>query len=127
MDLIYSPWIWFFVVCIILFIVFIVVVELHSDKSDMHNWIWILFLFIIIFFAISIFLYLYFRSPVTVALPLIPPVISYTAPCAIPYTPIVPCNVPCNAPAPITPITTQCDIFNQPSFPMHYLNPNYKN
>ena len=140
MDLIYSPWIWFFVVCLILFVVFIIVVELHGDQTDMHNWVWILLVFIILFFAISICLYLYYYKTTIVTDTIVQPITMIQQPftnlinsCYNPCnTPIhTPCNSQCNTPIihtpcvePITqPCHESCDIFKQPKIPMHYLNP----
>lgn len=54
-------WVWFFIICVILFITFIIVFEMQEKHNAIQNWVWIILLFVIIFYFISLFLYLYYR------------------------------------------------------------------
>lgn len=70
----YLYWIWFYIICVLLFIAFIIVFEIQEKHNAIHNWVWIILLFVIIFFFISLFLYLYYR-PEPVIVPIIEPII----------------------------------------------------
>ena len=64
-DYVYQIYFWLFVFSIILFIVFIAVVETNSSFTSgnaLPFWVWLIFLFFLIFLFVSIILYYYYRS-----------------------------------------------------------------
>lgn len=115
MDYHYVYWLWFFIICVILFIAFIAVVETQELHGMINNWVWIILLFVIIFFFISLVIYLYFRP--TYVVPCVQPCkqeVIYQAPTNREYAPL-PCiqeeiyQVPCLREVPIKScLKTEC-------------------
>lgn len=97
-----SPWFYLFLLALILFIVFIIVIENHDEfkTGGIPTWVWMIFIFILLFLFVSFILYYYhiknYQCPVVeqqiqqVQLqPLIPHYVHEDEPCSIPTSNLV--------------------------------------
>ena len=111
-NTLFQPWIWLLFLSIILFIVFIIVIETYNipsnttntttlDSTLIPNWIWLIFLFMLVLLFIS-FIWYYYSSNLCYTPPIPQPI-----PQPIIQNPcdnIYPCdNYPCD-------VITPCDI-----------------
>src|SRR5436853_3903749 len=65
-DYLYQLYFWFFVISIILFLVFVIVVEVNNDfikQGTIPGWVWLIFALFLIFLFVAVILYYFSYTP----------------------------------------------------------------